>query len=95
MLWLPTASALVLQLAVLLLPLPTSATALHPAIALPPSVKATLPVGAHPLTVAVKVMLVPTVAGLSELASVVVLVTLLTTCASAVLAETVLVLSPP
>ena len=73
MLWLPTAKLLVLQLAVLLLPLPTSATALHPAIALPASLKATLPVGVLPVTVAVKLTLAPTVDGFSELASVVVL----------------------
>ena len=97
MLWLPTAKLLVLQLAVLLLPLPASATALHPAIALPASLKATLPVGALPTTVAVKLTLAPTVAGLSELASVVVVVVgaALTTCARAALADPVLVLSPP
>ena len=48
-----------LQVAVLLLPEPTSATALQPLIALPPSVKLTLPVGALPVTVAVKLTLAP------------------------------------
>ena len=37
MLWVPTASALVVQVAVRLLPLPASATALQPLIAAPPS----------------------------------------------------------
>src|SRR5438105_2852379 len=72
MLWLPMASALVLHAAVLVLPLPASATALHPASTLPPLAKATVPVGLLPVTVAVKVTLAPMVAGLAELASVVV-----------------------
>ena len=42
-------------------------------IVLPPSVKATLPVGALPVTVAVKVTLAPTSDGLAELARAVVL----------------------
>ena len=46
-----------------------SATAPQPVIVLPPSVNATLPVGAVPVTVAVKVTLVPTTDGLAELAS--------------------------
>ena len=58
--------------AVRLLPLPVSATAVQPVIALPSSVKPTLPVGLVPFTVAVKVTLAPAGAGLSELASVVV-----------------------
>ena len=49
-----------------------SATALQLEIALPPSVKATVPVGALPATVAVKVTLAPTSDGLAELDSVVV-----------------------
>lgn len=59
--------ALVLQAAVLLLPLPVSAIALQPVIELPPSVKLTLPVGLLPATVAVKVTLLPKAEGLSEL----------------------------
>jgi hypothetical protein len=54
------------------LPLPASATAEHPESDVPPSVKLTLPVGLVPVTVAVKVTLAPTVEGLAELASVVV-----------------------
>src|ERR1700693_4901158 len=72
MLWVPTARLLVLQAAVLLLPAPVSATAAQPAIELPPSVKLTVPVGLLPVTVAVNATLVPTVAGLAELVSVVV-----------------------
>ena len=72
----PTAKLLVLQVAVLTLALPVgSATAAQPEIELPPSVKLMLPVGALPVTVAVKVMFAPTVDGLSELASDVVVAT--------------------
>src|SRR5947207_72298 len=72
MLCVPIERLLVLQTAVLLLPAPVSATAAQPAIELPPSVKLTVPVGLLPLTIAVKITLALTVAGLSELASVVV-----------------------
>ena len=70
--WVPTARLEVLHVAVRLLPAPVSATAVQPAIALPLSVKPTLPVGLVPFTVAVKVTVAPAGAGLSELASVVV-----------------------
>src|SRR6266446_11007665 len=70
MLWLPTARLLVLQVAVLLLPEPASAT-LHPASASPSAAKLTLPLGFVPTTVAVNVTLLPTAAGLRELVSVV------------------------
>ncbi len=71
MLWLPATSVLLLHAAVLVLPEPPlKATLLHNG--LPSEVKLTVPVGAAPLTVAVKVTLTPTLAGLSELASVVV-----------------------
>ena len=53
------------------LPEPASATAPQPAIVVPSAAKLTLPVGALPLTEALNVTLVPTVAGLSELDSVV------------------------
>ena len=72
MLWLPTVRLLVLQVAVLLLPVPESTAAPQPPIGVPPSVKLTLPVGALPVTVAVKVTPAPSVDGLSELESVVV-----------------------
>jgi hypothetical protein len=73
MLWLPAARLLVLQLAVLVLALPLgSATAAQPLKAEPSALKATLPVGALPLTLAVNVTLAPAVAGLAELARVVV-----------------------
>ena len=94
MLWLPALRLLVLQVAVLLLALPAgSATAEQPLIVVPPSLKATVPVGTEPVTVAVKLTLLPTVEGLSELASAVVLLAL-TTCASTELAELLLVASP-
>ncbi len=75
MLWLPVARLLVAQVAVRLLPEPVSATALQLLIALTPSAKLTVPPGALPVTVAVKVTLIPAVDGLSELASVVVVAT--------------------
>ena len=72
MLCVPAARLLVLQLAVFVLPLPESATGAQPPIELPASVKAILPVGAFPVTVAVKVTLAPTGAGFAELTNVVV-----------------------
>src|SRR6266567_154295 len=72
MLCVPAPRLLVLQPAVLVSPLPESATAVQPLIVLPPSVKATLPLGAEPLTVAVNVTFIPTEDGLAELLSVVV-----------------------
>jgi hypothetical protein len=79
MLCVATDSVLVVHAAVLLFPLPASATALQPAIEAPPSLKLMLPVGAMPPTVAVKVTLAPNVDGFFELASAVVLAALLTT----------------
>ena len=67
MLCVPTPRLEELHSAVRTLPLPPSATALQPAIATPPSVKLTVPVGASPVTVAVKVTPVPTTAGFAEL----------------------------
>ena len=72
MLWVPAVSAPVEHAAARVLPLPETATALQPAIDVPPSVKFTEAVGLLPLTVAVNVTVEPTVAGLTELASVVV-----------------------
>jgi hypothetical protein len=96
MLWAPTPKLALLHVAVLLFAAPAgSATALQPAIVLPPSVNATAPVGAVPVTVAVKVTPVPTTDGLAELATVVPLLAGLTTCARVVLAETLLLPSPP
>ena len=77
------------QVAVRALPEPVSATAEQPLMLLAPSRKATLPVGATPVTVAVKVTDWPTVDGLSELASAVV-VAALTTCESVVLVDVAL-----
>src|SRR2546430_11946401 len=72
MLCVPAASVLVVHAAVRLLPLPANAAAEHPAIDVAPSLKLTVPVGLAPVTVAVKVTFAPTVAGLEELMSVVV-----------------------
>ena len=76
------------------LPVPASATALQPEIEVPPSVKFIVPVGLVPATVALKVTLAPTVDGLTELASVVVVWLILTTCDSAALVEPELLASP-
>src|SRR5437016_1214815 len=98
MVWVATLSLLVLHGAVRVLPAPVSATAAQPLSVVPSALKATLPVGATPLTVAVKVTLTPATDGLAELDNAVVLVVvggLLTTCASAALVETVLFASPP
>lgn len=93
-LWVPEASAAVAQVAVRVLPAPVSATGAQPAMVVPPSVKFTVPVGALPVTEAVKVTLVPTFDGLAELETVAPEAALLTTCDSAVLLETALPLSP-
>ena len=95
MLWLPAARLLVLQVAVRILPEPASATAAQPLIDVAPSRKLTLPLGALPLTVAVKVTLPPAVEGVSELPIPVVLATLLTVWESAALLELALAASPP
>jgi len=56
----------VVHAAVRVLPAPVSATALQPAMVVPPSVKFTGPVGALPVTDAVNVMLVATIVGFAE-----------------------------
>jgi hypothetical protein len=89
-----TVSVLIVHAAVLLLPLPASATALQPVTEPPSAVKATEPVGPTPLTVAVNVTLTPPVDGFKELATPVVLVALLTTCDSAALLDAALPASP-
>ena len=85
----------VVHAAVLVLPLPASATALQPAIETPPSMKFTAPLGAKPLTAAMNVTFVPTVDGFSELATLAALAAWLTTCDSAALFELALPASPP
>src|SRR6266571_4488183 len=65
-------SVLVLHCAARALPEPVTTTAPQPESETPPSVKLTGPVGLVPVTVAVRVTLAPTVDGLEELASVVV-----------------------
>src|SRR5271167_513435 len=93
MLWVPAPRVAVLQVALLLLALPAgSATAAQPLSVVPSAVKATLPVGALPATVAVKVTLAPTVDGLAELVSIAVVATRL--LAVSVTASMKVVLSP-
>src|SRR5208283_13476 len=73
MLWVAAVRLAVLQAALLLLALPVGSATVPQALSVVPSaLKATLPVGALPVTVAVKVTLAPTVDGLTELVSVVV-----------------------
>ena len=95
MLWLPTASAAVAQLAVRMLPLPLTTAAEQPLIELEPSLKLTVPVGPLPLTVAVKVTLLPIVEGVNDVATPVVLPVPLTVWVSAALLEAALLASPP
>ena len=94
MLWVPTASVEVAQDAVRIFPLPASVAAEQPLIDVDPSLKLTDPVGALPLTVAVKVTLAPTVEGVSEVAMPVVLPVALTVCDRAELLEAALLPSP-
>src|SRR5271170_3900358 len=96
MLWLPAMRLAVLQEALLLLALPLGrATPPQPLSIVPSALKATLPVGALPATVAVKVTLAPTSEGLAELARPVVLAVMpLTTCESVALVEPLLAVSP-
>src|SRR6516165_5091081 len=94
MLCVPVARALVAHCAVRVLPLPPSATAEQLAIEAAPSLKFTAPVGAVPVTVAVKVTLAPAVAGLSEEPSVVVLAAPFTTWDRALLVEALLLALP-
>ena len=98
MLCVPAGSVVVVQVAVRGVPEAESVLAEQPEIDVPPRVKLTVPVGADPVTDAVKVTLAPAAAGLSELAMEVVVPvwpgTLFTTCESAELVEGALVPSP-
>jgi hypothetical protein len=94
MLWVPAASAFVLHAAVRVFPDPVSATPAQPAMLVPPSLKFTDPDGALPVMAAVKVMLVPTIDGLAELATLVVDAGVLTICDSAELLEGAFEASP-
>ena len=96
MLCAPAARLALLHAAVLELAEPAgNATALQPVKVVPSAVKPTLPVGALPVTVAVKVTFAPTSDGLAELATAAVLVALFTVCVSVLLVEPLLPLSPP
>ena len=59
-----------------------------------PSMKATVPVGLAPVTVAEKVTEAPTVAGLDDVATAVVVLAWLTLCIKMAIAEPVLLVSP-
>lgn len=83
------------QLAVRTFPLPDRATAEQPPIDVAPSLKLTVPVGLLPVTVAVKVTPVPTMDGVSEVARLVLVPPLLTTCDRVALLEAALLASPP
>jgi hypothetical protein len=98
MLCVPAVNALVAHWAVRVLPDPPSATALQPASELPLSVKLTVPIGALPVTLAVKITIVPRADGLAELASVVVVgngPAEFTICDKLALLDAVLPTSPP
>ena len=77
-----------------MLPEPLTAAVEQPAIDAEPSLKLTVPVGDTPVTVAVKVTLLPTIAGFRDVATPVVLLAPLTVCVSAALLEAPLVASP-
>jgi hypothetical protein len=79
MLCVPTARPAALHAPVRVLPVPDRATAPQPAMAVPPSVKLSVPVGAAPVTDALNVTVTPTIDGLIELATLVVVVVLLLT----------------
>lgn len=96
MLCVPAVSAALLQTAVRVLPEPARETAAQPAMLAPPSVKFSVPVGAAPVTEPVKVTLAPTIDGLVELpTAVVVVVFAFTTCDSVELVEAAFDPSPP
>jgi len=94
MLWVPALKALAVHVAVSALPLPTRAIVPQPGMVAPPSENATVPVGAVPVTVAVKVTLTPALDGLAELVRPVVEAALFTTCESAALVDAALPASP-
>ena len=94
----PAGKELVLQVAVFTLGAPAgSATAPQLLTVVPLSVKARVPVGDEPETVAVNVTFAPAIDGFTELARLVVLVVkpIVTTWASGELLELVFAASPP
>ena len=78
-----------------MLPLPATVTPEQPLIDVEPSLKLTVPVGDAPLTVAVKVTLMPTVDGVSDVEIPVVLLDPLTVCDKTPLLEAAFEPSPP
>jgi len=91
----PAARPLVVHAAVRVAPLPVRATAEQPLIETVPSLNVTVPVGATPLTVAVKVTLEPTIDGVCEVTTPVVVTALLIVCVSVELVTPVFDASPP
>ena len=91
--WVPAASVDVVHVAVRVLPLPASATAVQPASDVAPSLKLMVPVGAKPVTEAVNVTLAPNVDGVPELARMVEDIAF-TPCESAGLEDPVLAALP-
>ena len=90
----PVARALVVHAAVRVLPAPASGTVAQVLIELVPSLKLTVPVGAAPVTVAVKVTLAPKIDGVPEVTTPVALIALLIVCESALLFEALFPTSP-
>ena len=84
-----------MHFAVRVFPDPVRAIAEQPLIEFAPSWKFTAPVGALPLTVAVKLTVAPIVEGVSEVVSTIALLAWLTACDSVELTELVLLASPP
>jgi hypothetical protein len=90
MLWVPAVRALVAHCA----EPPASGTVAQVLIELVPSLKLTVPEGAAPVTVAVKVTLEPKIDGVPEVTTPVVLIALLIVCESALLFEALFPASP-
>ena len=84
-----------MQVAVRMFPLPLNAAIEQPLMDVDPSLKLIVPVGELPLTVAVNITVVPTVVGVTDVPTPVVLPTPLTVCESAALLEPALPASPP
>ena len=83
-----------MHVAVRMFPLPLNAATEQPLMDMDPSWKLMVPVGELPLTVAVNITLPPTVEGVTDVASPVVLPTPFTVCDSVGLLEAVLPASP-
>ena len=94
MLRVPVARPLVVQLAVRVSPLPARSAAVQPLIETVPSLKVTVPVGATPLTVAVKVTLEPTTIGVADVTTLAAVTALLIVCVRVELVDALFDASP-